>query len=169
MGEVGLGGRRVDGAGGFGEGVEIEAVGVIAADDHGEGVFEAEGRLYFDVEALVVEAGDGVEHPVGGAVGLWGEGLFEDGGEGGAGVFDVGVDTAGDEGLVAEVGTGEVEAAFYGLGVALFCGDGFDLLGEEFAEDDLFGEVFGSDDDVVGAGWGAAGEEQEGNRWICRS
>jgi hypothetical protein len=40
-------------------------------------------------------------------------------------------------------------------------GFGLDLLGEEFAEDDLLSEVLCADDGVVGAGRGASGEEGE--------
>jgi len=54
---------------------------------------------------------------------------------------------------MADVAAGEIEAA-----LDLEMGFGFDLLGEEFAEDDLFGEVFCADDGVVGAGRGAGGE-----------
>ena len=84
------------------------------------------------------------------------DGLLEDGGEGGAGVFDVGVDAVGEEGLLAEVGAGQPEAALDGAAAG-----GFDLLGEELAEDDLLGEVFGADDDVGGARRGARGQGEE--------
>ena len=143
----------VGGVGGdVGDGFEVEAAGVVAANDHGEGVLEAEAGEDADVVELVVEGGDGGVDEGGVAV----DGLLEDGGEGGAGVFDVGVDAAGDEGLLAEVGAGEPEAALDGAGAG-----GFDLLGEELAEDDLLGEVFGADDDVGGARRGAGGEKEE--------
>ena len=89
------------------------------------------------------------------------ERLLEDGGEGGAGVLDVGVDAAAGEGLLADVAAGEVEAAVDALGMAFGGEDGFDLLGEEFAEDDLLGEVLGADDDARGARRGAGGEKQQ--------
>jgi hypothetical protein len=44
--------------------------------------------------------------------------------------------------------------------VAFLGVDSFDLLGEEFAEDDLFGEVFCANGDAGGAGWRAGAEEQ---------
>jgi hypothetical protein len=106
-----------------------------------------------DVIALGVEAGDGGVYLRGISV----DGLLQDGGEGGAGVFHVGVDAVGEQGLLAEVGAGEPEATLDGA-----ASGGFDLLGEELAEDDLLGEVFGADDDVGGAGWGAGGRRQEG-------
>ena len=105
-----------------------------------------------DVVALGVKAGDGgADRPASRSTGL-----LEDGGERGAGVFDVGVDAAGDERLLAEIAAGEIEAAldFAGAG-------GFDFLGEEFAEDDLLGEVFCADDDVRGARWGAGDGQTE--------
>jgi hypothetical protein len=80
--------------------------------------------------------------------------LFENRGKCGAGVLDIGVDAAGDEGLVADVAAGEIEAA-----LDLDMGFGFDFLGEEFAEDDLFGEVLCADDGVVGTRRGAGGEK----------
>jgi hypothetical protein len=85
---------------------------------------KAEARADEDVVTLVVEAGDGGVDLGGVAV----EGLFEDGGEGGAGVLDVGVDAVGDKGLLAEVAAGEPEAALDGAAAG-----GFDLLGEELA------------------------------------
>ena len=136
--------------------MEVEARGFVAAHDHGEGVFEAEAGFDFDFVSLIVELRDGGEDG-GFVVGGW-ERLFEDGGEGGAAVFDVGVDATGDEGLMAEIAAGEVEAAFDFLRMAFACELGFDLLREQFAEDDLLGEVFGSDDDGRGA-WGGAGCE----------
>ena len=48
-------------AGGVGDGVEVEALGVVGADDHGEGVFEAERRFDADVVARGVERADGGE------------------------------------------------------------------------------------------------------------
>ena len=37
----------------------------------------------------------------------------------------------------------------------------FDLLGDDFAEDELFGEILGADDDAVGARRSAGGEEEQ--------
>ncbi len=141
-----------------GDGLEVEPVGFGAGHDHGEGVLEAEAALDLDVEAGVVERGDGVED--GGLVADGGQRLLEDGGERGAGVLDVAIDAAADERLLAEIAAGEIEAALDLVGLAFGLVDGFDLLGEELAEDDLFGEVLGADDDL-GAAWGGAGGEEE--------
>ena len=101
----------------IGDGLEVEAVGVGSADDHGEGVFEAEAGFDLNLEALIVELRDGVED--GGGVACGWERLLEDGGEGGAAVLDVGVDAAGDESLMAEVAAREIEAAFDFVGCGL--------------------------------------------------
>jgi hypothetical protein len=37
----------------------------------------------------------------------------------------------------------------------------FDLLSDDFSEDELFGEILGSDDDAIFAGGAACGEERE--------
>jgi hypothetical protein len=37
----------------------------------------------------------------------------------------------------------------------------FDLLGDDFAENQLFGEVFGADDDAVGPRWTAGGQKKQ--------
>ena len=135
--------------------MQVETVGVGAAHDHREGVVEAEAGFDFDLIFRRVELRDGGED----LRGVFVDGLLEDSGQGGAGVFDVGVDAAADEGLMAEVAAGEVEAAVYFVRLAFGLVDGFDLLGEEFAEDDLFGEVFGADGDA-GAARGGAGTEK---------
>jgi len=87
---------------GLGECGEVQAAGVIATNDHGEGVFKTQRLGDGDVVALGVEAPDGVESGLRVTV----DGLFEDCCQGGAGVFDVGVDAAGNEGLMADVASG---------------------------------------------------------------
>ena len=97
----------------------LRRLGVVGADDHGEGVFEAERRLDADVVARGVEGADGGEDAGGVALAGRRERLLEDRGERGAGVFDVGVDAAADEGLLADVAAGEVEAAVDSLWAGL--------------------------------------------------
>ena len=59
---------------------------------------------------------------------------------------------------MADVAAGKIEAAFDRKMSFVF-----DLLGDDFAEDELFGEIFGADDDAVGARR-AAGSEQQRRR-----
>ena len=57
-----------------------------------------------------------------------------------ASVFDVEVDLSGRQRRMADVGAAEAESAFGGqVGVP------FDQLGDQFAENLLFGEVFAAD------------------------
>ena len=92
-----FGGERGD----VGERLEVEIFGVVTADDHGEGVFEAEWLGDFQVEAVGVELLHAGED--GGGV-IAGRRFFEDGGEGGAGVFNVEIEFAGEESFVDEEG-----------------------------------------------------------------
>ncbi len=69
---------------------------------------------------------------------------FENRGQGGAGVFGIDIDAAAENRLLADVCARQVEAAL-DRQVGLV----FDLLGEDFAEDELLGEVLGADDDAV--------------------
>ena len=92
--------------------------------------------------SLFIEARRGCDD--GGGVRV--ERLFEDGGQSGAGILHVTVDAARLQGLLADIASGEVKAALYFL-----TGAGFDVLGQEFSEDNLFGEILGTDDEVRGA------------------
>jgi hypothetical protein len=146
-------------AGGDGDDVgnfsEMELFGVGAADDHGESVFESERLGDVEIEALGVALFHALVDGVG--VGIIGGRFVEDGGERGAGVFDVEVEFAGEKSFLAEERAAEI-----GFSVDVDAGAGFDVLGEEFGEDDLLGEKFRADGDV-GLG-GAAGNEREDKR-----
>jgi hypothetical protein len=134
-----------------GNGVEAGDFGVVAADDHGKSVFETERLGDFEAEALRVELLDAI---VDGG-GVAGRRFVEDGGEGGAGVFDVEVELARLESFVDEE-----RATKVGLADDGDAGAGFDVLGEELGKDDLFSEEFGADGDV-GLLWRAArGQEK---------
>ena len=74
-------------------------------------------------------------------------GLLQYRGECGAGVFNVGVDAAGNQRLMADVTAGEIEAA-----LDLQMCFRFDLLREQLAEDDLLSEILCADDGVFGRG-----------------
>jgi len=81
--------------------------------------------------------------------------LFENSGQSRAGVFGVNIDSSGEDGLVADEGAGQIEAALdWQVSARL------DNLREELTENELLGEVFGADYDVVRMR-GAAGYGQE--------
>jgi hypothetical protein len=124
--------------GDIGNGAEMEIFGVVAADDHGKRVFEAEGLGEFEMKLIGIELLDAAID--GGGIGL--RKFIQDGGEGGAGVFDVEVELADEERFVDEEGAAEVGLANDGD-----AGASFDVLGEELGEDDLFGEELGADGD----------------------
>jgi len=124
-----LGGKGRD----VGDFLEMEILRVIAADDHGEGVFEAEGLSDFEMEALGVELFDAMVNGVRIAL----RGFVEDGSESGAGVLDVKIELAGFESFVDEERAAEIRLALDGD-----AGFGFNVLGEKFGKDDLFGEEF---------------------------
>ena len=131
----GVGGRLRDG-------LQAEAAGIFTANLYGEGVVESECLAYFQIELPRVLGFDLLIN----LFGIAGRLLLQDRGEGGAGVFRINIDAAAENGLLADVAAGEVEAAFYRK-----MGFVFDLLGDDFTEDELFGEILGSDDDAVGA------------------
>jgi hypothetical protein len=130
-----------------GDFLEMEIFRVIAADDHGKSVFEAEGLGDFEVEAIGVHlfdaAVDGVRvvAPCG-SLAVRIRGFVEDGGKGGAGVFDVEVELTGEQRFVDEECSAEVRLANDGDASA-----SFDVLGEKLGENDLLGKEFGADSD----------------------
>lgn len=130
---------------------EIVALSLLAADNHGEGVVEAERLRELQMEAASVFGFDAI---VDGG-GIAGGRFVEDGGEGGAGVLDVEVEFAGEESLLAEQGAAEI-----GFALDVKAGAGLDVLGEKLGEDDLFGEEFGADDDLRFVRATGGGKEQ---------
>ncbi len=65
---------------------------------------------------------------------------FKDGGKGGAGVFNVEIKIAGEEALWTRRVPPRLVLRTTGIWVR-----DFDVLGQEFGEDDLLGEKFGAD------------------------
>jgi len=114
----------------------VEALGVFAADDHGKGVLEAERLGDFEVEALGITLFHAIVDVVWVAAGRF----VEDCGEGRAGVFDVEIEVAGEERLLAKERAAEI-----GFAVDVNAGARFDVLGEKLSEYDLLGEKFGAD------------------------
>ena len=82
-----------------GDGAQVKLLSVGAADDHGEGVFEAERLGDFEIEALGVALFDALVD--GGFVGVVARGFVQDGGESGAGVFDVEIEITGEQRFLA--------------------------------------------------------------------
>jgi hypothetical protein len=129
--------------------LQMKALGVFGADDHGERIFEAERLGDFELETLGVKLFDAAVDRVGIALG----GFVEDGGEGRAGVFDVEVEVSREKSFVDEERAAEIGFADDGN-----AGAGFDVLGEQLGENDLFGEKLGTDRDFpLGR---AAGDEK---------
>ena len=66
---------------------------------------------------------------------------------------------------MANVAAGKIEAAFDRKMSFVF-----DLLGDDFTEDELFGEIFGADDNTVGAGRTAGAKQRdEGEAEMARA
>src|SRR5580692_1219800 len=78
-------------------GAEMEIVGVVAADDQGEGVFEAERFGELEIETLSVLLFDAL---VDGSRAVCSGRFVQDGGEGRASVFNVEIEVAGEEGFL---------------------------------------------------------------------
>src|SRR5712692_1048807 len=137
----------------------MEIFRVIAANDHGESVFEAERLGDFKMEAIGVEPLDAVIDGVRVivmcdtlAVRIWG--FIQDGSEGSAGVFDVEVELASKESFVDEEAAAKV-----GLSNDGDTSFGFDVLRQELGEDDLLGEKFRADGDFGLRRFGASGKK----------
>ena len=77
--------------------VEVKALGVVAANDHGKRVFKTERFGDFEMETLGVLL---LHAAIDGLGGVAGRRFVEDGGERGTGVFDVEIKGAGGEGIV---------------------------------------------------------------------
>jgi hypothetical protein len=133
---------------------KMEALGVFGAHDHGKGVLEAERLGDFEIEALSVA----LFHASIDVVRVGARRFVEDGCQGGAGVFDVEIEIAGEERFLAEKGAAEI-----GFAVDAEAGAGFDVLGQEFCQDYLLGEKFGADGQV-GLAFSAAERNQQRER-----
>src|SRR5260370_15727759 len=104
---------------------------VIAADDHGESIFKAKRLGDFKMEAIGVELLDAIVNGCGIAL----RGFVEDGGQRGAGVFDVEIELAGEKCVVDETRAAKIRLSDDGN-----AGPGFNVLGQEFGDHDLLGE-----------------------------
>jgi len=128
----------------------MKILGVVSANDHGESVLKAEWLGDFEVKALGVKLPDAI---VDGG-GITSRRFVQDGGEGGAGVFNVEVELSSLEGSVDEERAAEIGFASDGDASARF-----DVLGEQLSENDLLREKFGADGDFRLRGLMASREE----------
>src|ERR1035438_8663939 len=73
-------------------------------------------------------------------LGIAGRMFFQDGGERGSGVLDVHIDASGEQGLMTDIGAGQIEAPLDRLAKSAL-----QQLRQQFAQDKLFGKVLGAD------------------------
>ena len=102
-------------------------------------ILEAKGLGDFEIEALQVALLDALVD-IGG---IAGSSFIQHGGQRGAGVLHVEIEIARLKGFLAQE-----RAAKIGFALDVDTGASFDVLGEEFGEDDLLGEEFGADGDL---------------------
>ena len=81
----------------IGHGMEMEVVGVVTADNHGESVFEAERFGEFEIETLGVFLFHAI---VDGNRVVCSWGFVQNGGEGGAGIFNLEIKIACEQRLM---------------------------------------------------------------------
>ena len=125
----------------------MEPPGVLPADDDGESVVKAQRLRHHKLKAPGIFAPDAFIDLLGITRGR----LLEDGGQRRARVLDVKVNSTRENRLLADVSSRQVEAPVHGQ-----VGFGFDVLGEQFSQHHLFGEVLGADHDAVFANSTAA-------------
>src|SRR5205823_463265 len=119
-------------------------------DLDGESVIEAKGLTDFKVEPFGVLRFDLVVD----LFGIVGRSLFQDCGERGTSVFGIDVNAAAENCLMANVAASKIETAFDRK-----MGFVFDLLGDDFTEDELFGEILGADHNPIFARGAACAEQ----------
>src|SRR5437879_10071184 len=124
--------------------VKMKILGVVSANDHGESVLKAEWLGDFEVKALGVKLPDAI---VDGG-GITSRRFVQDGGEGGAGVFNVEVELSSLEGSVDEERAAEIGFASDGD-----AGARFDVLGEQLSKHDLLRATVGTGGAVRVTGW----------------
>src|SRR5262249_19549606 len=131
------------------DGFQVETTGIVAANLKREGVVEPKIGADLQVEARLIFAGDGVKD----LLRIFGRRQFQNCGQSCASVLGVNVDASGENGLMTNVGTGEIEAALDGK-----VSFGLNLLGNDFSQHELLGEVFRAYNDTVAARRAAGGK-----------
>src|SRR5258708_24258753 len=99
--------RRV--GGGLRQRLQLQAARFLAADFHRKRIVEAESGSQRESQSLLIFALNALVNL--GAVTL--RFLFQNGGQSGARVFRINIDSTRQDSLMANVGSGEVKAAFY--------------------------------------------------------
>src|ERR1700722_7486554 len=134
---------------GLRDGFQAQKASIFTSNFDGEGVVEAEWRANHQGETLCIFRLDFVVNLLSPAV----RAFFQDCSQGCAGVFGIDINAPSEYGLLADIGASEIEAGFDGK-----MGFGFNLLGDDFSEDELLGEVFGADDNAIFARRAASDE-----------
>ena len=120
--------------------LQVQSPRVLAADHHGEGVVKAERRAYAEAELASV----GLLHSSVDFLLVAARLLFENRCERRTRIFRVDIDSSGEDRLLADECAGQVEAAFHGE-----VSPDFDDLSEQFSQDELLGEVLGTNDNSI--------------------
>ncbi len=126
----------------IGNRAEVKILGIVAANDEYEGIFEAKRLGDFEMETLGVQLPHATINDLRivvlfGSLAVKIRRFIEDGSQGRARVFDVEIELAGKQGFVDEKRAAEVRLADDGN--ACFR---FNVLGKKLGEDDLLGEKF---------------------------
>src|SRR5208282_1244859 len=124
---------------------------IVTANLHSKGVVETKGRP----QRKTVMRFIGGLHPLIDSGLVASNLLLEDGGQSGAGVFRINVDATGQHGLLADIGSRQIEAALdFQMSLR------FDLLGQKFAEDERLSKILGTDHDAISVRWSTRRERE---------
>ena len=118
----------------------MQAARIVAANYDGKGIVESQRRHHLKSESPFVLRFHFIEYGRRTAF----DGVVQDGGECGASVFDVSVNASREQGLLADEAASKIKTP---LDVQVRAR--FEMLGENFAEQRLFGEILRSDHDSI--------------------
>ena len=136
------------------DGAQFEFLRVFIANHNGKRIVESERRANVKTEAIPV----GISNRAVDRLGVIGGRFGQDGGESRARIFGVEVHLSGEHGAVADKRAAQIQPAIDPQGCM-----GFDLLGQQLGEDDLFGEIFGAGNHGVLARAPATPESRQGS------
>src|SRR5439155_20499745 len=118
----------------------MQTARIFSADLDGECVIEAESRADGQVELLFVFG----FHTIINSLFVRGWTCFQDRSQRGSGVFGIDIDAAGQNALMRNVGPAQIKTPLDGKMSFVF-----DLLRDDFAENDLLSEILAADDNAV--------------------